>query len=418
MTTTLPAARKAGHYYGWNIVAGCILSQVAGMGLTLSCYSLFLLGWSKEFGAPISQLALGMAIFAFGCMVFAPMAGFMADKYPVRRLMAGGLAGIALLMVAVGFATAAWQIIAIYAFLLPAGVAFSAAVPAQALVSRWFVRQRGLAMGICAFGLALGGVITPPIVTALLPLLGWRGVWWLFAAVVGLIAAPVVFFTLRERPTAAEGFDYVAGEAEAPAAVKLPLSEIFSRPNFWVVVIVFAAIGATSSAVTVNLAPLVRERGFSLQTTGFIMSAAGMAAMASRLGFGMLADRVGNRIPLVLLAAVTAVGVALLGRAHGLVSLYGAAMLVGVAGGVWTILASATAAEFGSQGFGRAYGVISGFTPIPPMLAPLVALGRERTGDYLVPMTALAVLAAAGGVVALLLREKAPGAPNASASGR
>lgn len=418
MTTTVPAARKGGHYYGWNIVAGCILSQVAGMGLTLSSYSLFLLGWSEEFGAPISRLSLGMAIFAFGCMGFAPLAGFLADKFPVRRLMTGGLLGIALLMVAVGFATAAWQIIAIYALLLPAGIAFSSAVPAQALVSRWFVRKRGLAMGVCAFGLAMAAVVTPPIVTALLPLLGWRGVWWLFAAVVGLVAAPLVFFTLRERPTAAEGFDYVAGEAEAPVAVKLPLKAIFSRPNFWIVVIVFAAIGSTSSAVTVNLAPLVRERGFSLQTASYLMSAAGVAAMASRLGFGMLADRVGNRIPLVLLATVTAVGAALLGRSHGLVSLYGAAMLVGVAGGVWTILASATAAEFGSQGFGRAYGVISGFTPIPPMIAPLVALAHERTGDYLVPMTALAILAAAGGVVALLLKEKRPEPLTASASGR
>ncbi len=406
MTTIAPATSRRGYYYGWNIVAACVLSQVAGMGVTLNCYSLFLPGWSSEFSAPISHLSLGMAIFAFGCAVFAPLAGFMADKYPVRRLMAGGLVGIALLQIAVSFATASWQIVAIYAFLLPAGVSFSAAVPAQALVSRWFVRKRGLAMGVCAFGLALAGVIFPPIITALLPQFGWRGVWWMYGALIGLVVAPVVYFTLRERPTAADGFDYVAEEIEAPEAVKLPLRTIFSRPNFWIVVAVFAAIGSTSSAVTVNLAPLVRERGFSLQMAGLLISTGSIAAMASKLLFGMLADRLGNRIPLVLLAAVTALGSALLGVAHNQAALFCAAALIGVAGGVWTILASATAAEFGSRAFGRAYGVISGFTPIPPMIAPLVALAHERTGDYVMPMTTLAVMAAAGGGVALLLNEK------------
>jgi MFS family permease len=162
-----------------------------------------------------------------------------------------------------------------------------------------------------------------------------------------------------------------------------------------------------SMGVSINLAPIVLSRGFHLQTAGLLLSVFSAAALVAKLGSGLLADRLGNRTPLALLAVSTAAGTSLLAVAHQAGALYGAVALVGLSGGIWTMLASATAAEFGPQGFGRAYGVISAFTPLGSLAPPVVAWLYERQGDYAGALLALAAFAlVVGGGGALLLKEQ------------
>ena len=231
--------RRLGYYYGWNIVIACVLSQLAALGVTVNCFSLFVHGWSAEFHTPVSQLALAIALLSLGCSVVATPAGVAIEKRPARWVFGLGLAAIVLAMVMVGFATAGWQIVAVYAVVLPAAVTFSSAIPAQALVTRWFVRKRATAMGLCAFGLALAGVVFPPIITQLLPTLGWRETWWLFAGLIGLVIGPLVLFILRDRPTPEEAIFYIPAEAHEPPGPGVPFRAVLSRPRFWVILAVF-----------------------------------------------------------------------------------------------------------------------------------------------------------------------------------
>ena len=407
MTGAVRAVRRPAYYYGWNIVIACVLSQLAALGVTLNCFSLFLPSWTTEFNTPVSSLAFGVMIFSLGCSVFTIPAGLAADKFPVRRVMGLGLAGIALIHMAIGFTTAGWQIIAIYALALPAAVTFSTAVPAQAVVSRWFVRRRGLAMGLCAFGLAMAGVVFPPIITHLLPAIGWRATWWVFGGLIALVILPAVVLTLRDRPTPEEGADYFASEPHDPQVSDLPLKAVFTRPNVWVIVVVFLAVQSISMAAGVNMAPLALSRGMSLQTAGLLLSVYSISALVGKLASGLLADRFGNRMPFALLAVISAAGVAMLGFAHGAAAFMAAALLIGLSQGHWTLLASATAAEFGPRSFGRAYGVISAFTPLGSLTAPVVAKVFETTGDYSVSLYVHAAMALAGAVVVLVgLRER------------
>src|SRR5215469_7004460 len=104
-----------GWYHGWNVVAVCVLSQVAANGLTYNAYSLFLKDWSAELHSPISQLQLPVAAMALVAALVSPFVGGFADKYPARRLFAFGLVGMAIFYVAMGSVSAAWQIVALYA---------------------------------------------------------------------------------------------------------------------------------------------------------------------------------------------------------------------------------------------------------------------------------------------------------------
>lgn len=407
MDGAMATTRRGRWYHGWNIVAVCVLSQVAALGLTINCFSLFLPLWSKDFGLPVSTLTTAITIFSLGCSVVVPFAGAFADRFPARWLFGLALAGLAAFHVVIGFVTRGWQLLALYSVLLPVLISFAASVPAQALVSRWFVKRVGLAMGLTAFGLALAGVVLPPLVVGFLPSLGWRAVWWIGGAVIGLLVLPVVASVMRDRPGPADSQAYV-GEGHAPAAAgpKLSVRDIFSRRNFWVVICVFVPVQCVSMGVTINLGPMIVNSGHSVSAAGGLLSLLSVAALAAKLLAGAAADKLGNRWPLVGIGLIAAAGAAILAVSGGDLRMIAAAMtLIGLSGGVWTLLASATAAEFGAQGFGRAFGLISAFTPLGSLAPPVVAKMQEVTGDYRAAFLGLAVLSVAGAAAGLLLNQ-------------
>jgi MFS family permease len=406
LATTALVARKPLYYHGWNVVAACVLSQLSALGVPANCFSLFVGGWSVQFHTPISTLAIGLTVFSLSCAIWCPVVGYFTDRFSVRAVMALALVGVALFHFAIGSATASWQIIALYSAVLSLVVIFSTGVPSQALVSRWFVRRRGLAMGLTAFGIAMAGVIFPPIITAIMPGIGWRATWLLFGAIIGVVVAPTVFFTLRDRPGEADGVDYVTAEAQDAAPVHLPLKRIFGNRNFWITIIGFTPPQAVSMALSVTLAPIVMTKGYGLPTAGLLISASATAAILSKLGMGFLSDRFGNRLPLTLAPLSTGVGCVLLAAAHGLPSLFGAIVFIGVGQGVWTVLAAATAAEFGPRAFGRAFGFVSMLTPVATLAAPVVPWLYEHGVGYGVSLVGLAVFALLGAVTALFLKER------------
>src|SRR5882757_8997196 len=214
MTQTSGSVRQRGWYHGWNIVAVCVLSQVAANGLTYNAYSLFLRDWSAELHAPISQLQLPLAAMGLVSALLAPMVGALADKYPARRLLGWGLAGMAVFYLAISTVTASWQVVALYGLLAPLALTLSTAVTANALISRWFVRRLGLALGLSAFGIGMAGVLLPPVIAATLPTVGWRMIWRGGALIVALLVLPLVVSVARNRPREGEGKPYLSGDAK------------------------------------------------------------------------------------------------------------------------------------------------------------------------------------------------------------
>src|SRR5947209_20615718 len=95
MVKTAPPRPGGPWYYGWNIVAVCILSQVAAHGLAYNAFSLCLHDWSTQLHAPISVLQLPIAAMIWVAALASPLIGGWADKYPPRRLFGIGLAGVA-----------------------------------------------------------------------------------------------------------------------------------------------------------------------------------------------------------------------------------------------------------------------------------------------------------------------------------
>ena len=409
-TAEVGVGHLGGWYYGWYIIAGTVLAQIAANGLAINAFSLFLHAWSADLHSPISGLQLAMVPLGFTTAVVGPVIGALADKYPARWLIGGGLVGMAVFCLGISAMTATWQFLALYGALLPVALSLSTSIVANALVSRWFVRRIGLALGLTAFGVGMAGVLLPPIVAAALPMIGWRGLWRFAALLMALVVAPVVMLVLRDRPAARDGLTYVMPDSSAEprhreSAPRLNWGDIIRRKHYWLLVAVFLPVLATFGGIAYNLAPIAASRGFDQASAGKLLSVLGLTHVSSTVVFGMLSDRFGNRLPLAGLAVVTAAGAALIGIGHSLPSMVLGVALLGMSGGLWTLIAAAIGAEFGAANVGLGFGMMLMFLPINNLSPFMIAKVQESTGSYVDALLAFAVLVLMGGATSLLIRE-------------
>jgi MFS family permease len=419
MNVNASIAAPRGWYHGWNIVAVCILSQAMGNGLTYNALSLFLNGWSQELNTPISHLTLTVTIMGTVAAIVSPFVGALADKYPARRLLVGGLLGMAVFYVCVGSVTASWQLLALYGVIAAPALTFCTAVVCNALISRWFVRRRGLAFGLSAFGIGLAGVLLPQIINPLLPLVGWRMIWRGGGVFITVIVVPLLLAVIRNQPSEEEGRYYLSGDGPsaghhghgAGGGNQIGWLEVLGRRNFWLLVGIYLPLVALSGAAVQNIVPYATSHGLTRQTGAVLLSLLSAMHVIATLVLGLLADRFGNRLPFIGLAVLMVAGSLLLALGSNLPIIVAGCVLIGLGSGVFTLLAAAIAVEFGAAGMGRAFGLCMMFVPVITLTPFLIARSQEATGSYTHAFIGGAIFLAISAFLAALYRERRGAAP-------
>ena len=159
-----------------------------------------------------------------------------------------------------------------------------------------------------------------------------------------------------------------------------------------------------------NLAPIAAAKGMSQQTAGVLLSAYSLSQVVATLLAGVLSDRFGNRLPLAGYAFATALGGVAASYATGVPMLAVGAVLAAVGGSFWPLLAAAIANEFGAEGTGRAFGLISIFIPATGLAPFAVAKSHEVTGNHAPALMAMAALLVVVGLLcAMFMRERRRG---------
>jgi MFS family permease len=391
--------RRIGWYHGWNVVALCVLCQFMSYGLTVNSFSLFLKDWTAEFHAPASSFTLALLYFSIIAALTSPLAGSLAGRLPARLLLGSGLLAIAVVHAVIGFASARWQILLVYGTLLPLGLPLCTNILGQALVSRWFVKRVGLAMGVVAAGGTLGSVIVPPVLAKLLPMIGWRWTWWLWAVLIVGVTVPLSLLIARDRPGPRDGRDYLGAKPPRPAAPALPAREILLRRNFWIILAAFLPTQFAYQTVSINMAPLLASHGFGAATAAGLLSILGVSAICSKFIFGLAVDKFGNRLSLTLACLAPALGSFVLAEGGpDIAFIISGTVLVGLGMAMWTLVAAATVAEFGTDSFGKAYGILLAFSPASLLVPTIVARSQEAIGSYAPGLLGLSALAFAGAI--------------------
>ena len=274
-------------------------------------YTVFLVAFIEEFGWSRAETSIAYSVSQLVAGASSPLVGGLVDRLGPRRLLllGGGLLLIGLLGSA--FISALWQIILLYGIIMTIGANCLGLVVFVPLLSRYFVRRRGMAVSILQSANVFGRAASAPLVQALISTLGWRETYLVqaafIAAAVPLLAA--LFRRASRYPLAAEPTaPGPALAASAPRLANWTLAEAMRTPHFWLL-FAYLFTGLGSFLVSLHQLAFAVDRGFDKLYAAGVLGSGAFLAIAGTIVTGTLSDYIGREWSAILAYGVSILGV-------------------------------------------------------------------------------------------------------------
>jgi len=373
-------------FYGWIVVAGGFVVLFIAYG-TQYAFGVFFGALIAEFGWSRASLSGVFSVYTVAYSGLALAAGRLTDRWGPRIVIALGGACLGLGLIGMSLTTELWHPYLLYGVVAALGMS-TAFVPCAATVARWFVRRRGLALGITSSGISVGVFLLPPVAHFLVSRVGWRWSYVIFGAAILVTLNVVARFMRRDPESLGLSPDGAAPAPRTPVAN--PVSDTWTvgsamrTLSFWMLLATFGATWAPVFIPLVHLVPLARELGIAPLLATTVMSALGGADLCARLLIGAASDRLGRRRTLAAGVIVQAAAFAVFAAARSLGTLYVGAVLFGFSYGVVSIMFPAMVADF--FGRARAGSLVGAFFAVAGATSALGPLAAgwifDHTGTY------------------------------------
>jgi MFS family permease len=362
-------------FYGWVIVGVGIVVTCVGFGAMLTL-SVFLQPMAEAMGWSRTGIATA-ALLNFLCMgLGAFMWGAVSDRYGPRIVVLCGGALLGLGMVLASQASTLLNFQLLYGAIV--GVASgSFYAPLIATTTKWFTRNRSLAVALVSAGVSVGSTVMAPLARWMITSFDWRTAMWTIGDLVWLVIIPAAFLV---RNPAAD----VGPAATAGGSPDLTIGQVVRTPQFAAIALTHFACCAAHSGPIFHMVTHAIDRGVPAMAAATVLSVAGLASLAGKIGCGLFADRVGAKWTLVAGLAMQAVAILLYLLTGGLASFYALALVFGFAyGGVMPLYAIVVREYFGARIMGAAFGAVSLAATLGMSLGPwLGGWAYDALGSY------------------------------------
>jgi len=306
-------AKRLPFYYGWVVFAVTFLIYAFMYGLRYSI-GVFFTPLQQEFGWSTATTASAVTVFFWVYALAAPIVGSLAARIGVRKtVLIGGLllgGGGAL----VSQVQELWQLYLYWGVIAAFGAAALYVIPTMVL-SRFFLRKRGRAVGWASVGVSVGQAILVPLVGVAIQTYGWRAAILGLGSVVVVVTSVVGYLFLREDPESM-GLHVDGVEPGAPLE---PLESVILEPDEYpepsavlssstfrlIVLSYFFAVGGIISILTFVVPHMIRLGLTPLQASGAFGVIGAMSAAGSFL-FGFASDKLGRKKTIL----ITTLGIA------------------------------------------------------------------------------------------------------------
>ncbi len=363
------------------LVAAALFAVVFSASNQIAAFGVFLPALADHFGWSRGAISVALSI----SLLLGGLAGFAVGAIADRH----GPRGILLLTVAIaggGYALASttgalWHL---YVFVgVMGGLGTSGFyIIASTTVTRWFDRDRGLALALVLVGFNVSFVTAGPAAAWLIERVGWRGAYLVFGGwlwVVGSLAALVVRDPPRRR--------VAPGHAPVRDDHGVGVGEAMRDRRLWLLGLSWFLLGAVLLMVTVHVVPYARDRGADLASAALALTAYGVGAAVGRLASGPLSDRLGPQP--IMRACFTLQVIALVALAFGpplavllpMVAVFGLGFT-----GADTVYIRVIPDVFGLKALGAITGVLTMGWRAGAALGPALAgFVHDATGSYALP---------------------------------
>lgn len=419
MNRSIEERLKPRFWYGWVVLA-LVFTVMAVLIGARNSLGFFFKEMSAEFGWSRAQIAAAYSFGMIGQGIASPISGWVSDRWSMRWTISAGVlvTGASLL---IGFTiNSLWQLYTMYA-LLSVGFALATFIPQVYILSNWFNKRRGLAMGISTSAQGFAPVLnlaTPPLIA----LLGWRMSYVALAAFIMLFICPLAALFLRNDPEEKDTVPdapflsidermFLAAKRTIPLPMEAPtppglLSRILTL-RFLLLGGVYASLAYIFTGTAVHLVPHATDQGFTLTGASIMFLIWGLCIMAGNFASG-ISDHIG-RTPTHLIGTafgITAVAtLALFGPGSSPLQLHLGAAMSGLSIGLLRpTVSTLTADHFDGPGFGKLNGAIMAvFSVFGALGSWVTGVLYDASGGYEEAFFLMAAILGAGSLAAIAL---------------
>lgn len=382
-----------------QVAANAFLTLFSLVGLSFYGLPFFYDFMVQEFGWSRATVTSGNAVAK---IIVGPLFGFLAgwivDRFGPRRLMLAGILMGGFAVVGLSQMSALWMLYFFYLF-NALGYVCGGPLPNQVLLSRWFDKARGKAMGFAYLGIGVGGAVVPQLARWFESRLGWHAALATLGLLMIAIAFPMAWF-VKEQP---EGYEKKTAEL-AP-----PLGGILKSKAFYLLAIgsmcSIGAVGGTNQHLKLFMS---LDLKYSQAQAANIISLVLASSIIGRLLMGWLADRFPKKYVMLLIYAMVSTAIPLLYFAETPGVIYIFAIAFGIAfGGDYMIIPLMAVELFGLKVMGRVMGIILTADGLAEALSPML-VGRlyDVSKSYANGFASLIGLAVIGAIAIAMLPRK------------
>jgi MFS family permease len=422
----VPQKNRAG-FYGWWIVATAFVTFGLAVGIPYYNLPFFYDYFQKTFRWDLKEITFGFPLAALCTIWIGP---WLIPKFSQRKLIVAGTGITGLAFFGFGAMRGSLAVYFGLYFLYTIGFIFSGPIPHQILISHWFRKKRGTAMGIVYVGVGLFGGLGSFLVRTVTDRYGFETALLTLGGLL-FLAWPLAIFLLKDKPSEMGQFPDGDGEpTEESRRSSHTYFHLLRSAPFWLLLIGSVCSIGSIGSINMHMKFVFRDSGFHDQTA---LNAAWTTAsvlilwssIVGRLSIGYLADLFSKKIVMTttyFLVALTILLLLAVSPQHpGSLYLFG--VVFGFSMGADYFLIPLMAAEqFGVNTLARAMAIILPVNTIGQTWCPYLISGlREHYGNYLAPMAIVFGIAMVGAVcVAAMPRSTsvADEKPTPTASGK
>ena len=288
----------------WVLLGGAFLTFSIGAGF-MHAYTVFLVTFVEVFGWSRAQVSIAYSVGQFVSGFSSPLVGWLVDRLGPRRLIVIGGVLLTLGLIASSFATELWHMVLLYGIVMTLGANCLGLVVFVPLLSKYFVRNRGMAVSVVQSANGFARAFSAPLTTTMIHELGWRGAYLWQGLFMGAVLVPLLALFRGTGETAA----FRRGASDEGWTVR----QAMRTRHFWLLTAVYMFTGLGSFLVALHQLAFAVDIGFDKFYAAWVLGMGAFLSLPGVIITGTISDYIGRE-----LSAVVTYGTSILGVACGL----------------------------------------------------------------------------------------------------